>query len=194
MKGNVLIWSGIIIIIIALYLSRKPIIKLVKKLMNREEFIQAYAPVVKNAAKNTGLYPSLFMAQAILESSDTKGIPGNSGLAKNHNNFFGIKKFPNDGWQGKTVNKMTREVLNGKEKVISQTFKKYDSPEQSFIDRVAFLKRNSNYRKAGVFTAKNPFEQAQALQRAGYATDPNYAKILSNLIEKYNLTTLDHNG
>lgn len=194
MKKDYLIWGGLIVLIIALYLSRKPVIKLAKKIipMTRQDFIHTYTPVVRAASKGTGLFPSVFMAQAILESSDSKGVPGNSGLSKEHNNFFGIKKFLNDGHPSNmVVNKLTREVLNGKEKVISQPFRKYSKPEDSFFDRVKFLIKNKNYKKAGVFTATSPAAQAEALQRAGYATDPHYAKLLISLINKHNLTILD---
>jgi flagellum-specific peptidoglycan hydrolase FlgJ len=189
MKNEYLLSGGVAALFIVLYLTRNPIIKTIKKLMNRNQFIETYAPVVKAAAHGSGLFPSLFMAQAILESSDSKGVPGNSGLAKNHNNFFGIKA--DKSWKGKKAIMKTREVIKGKSVMVDAPFRKYDRPESSFMDRVLFLKNMSRYQKAGVFDAANPIEQAQALQRAGYATDPNYAKILQGLIDKYNLTTLD---
>jgi flagellum-specific peptidoglycan hydrolase FlgJ len=193
MNRNEILGYGAGAIIIILWFTRKPIIKTIKKLMNRSEFIETFAPVVKHVAKGTNLFPSLFMAQAILESSDSKGIPGNSGLAKNHNNFFGIKV--SKDWKGRKIIMKTREVLNGKSVMVDAPFRKYDTPEQSFSDRVKFLQDNKRYAKAGVFTAKTPYAQAEAFQKAGYATDPDYAKILQGLINKYSLYTLDdHTG
>ena len=59
--------------------------------MTRKEYVQKYRDVVLEAVKGTGLFPSLMMTQAILESSDKNGVPGNSSLARLYNNHFGIK-------------------------------------------------------------------------------------------------------
>ncbi|PZR20407.1 MAG: peptidoglycan hydrolase, partial [Azospira oryzae] len=58
-------------------------------------------------------------------------------------------------------------------------------------DRIEFLKKNQRYAKAGVFTAKSPEDQADALKLAKYATDPNYNTVLKNLISRLNLEDLD---
>ena len=150
----------------------------------RADYIKQFTLAVVNAAKGTGLFPSLFMAQAILESGN-----GQSSLAKKYNNHFGIKA--SKDWKGKVIDMKTREVFNGNEVFIKDGFRWYTNPLDSFKDRVDFLKKNQRYAKHGVFTAKSPEEQADALQRAGYATDPNYAKTLKMLIAKYNLKVLD---
>lgn len=155
--------------------------------MTRKEFIQKYSSYALEAAANTGLFPSLFMAQAILESSDSKGVPGASLLASKYNNFFGIKA--DKSWKGKVVNLKTREVINGADKVIVDGFRVYDNPLQSFNDRVAFLKQNPRYK--AVFAATTPEAQAAELKKAGYATDPNYATILQSIIKANDLLTLD---
>jgi flagellum-specific peptidoglycan hydrolase FlgJ len=157
--------------------------------MTRQEYIEKYKTIVIESVKGTGLFASLMMAQAILESSDKNGIPGNSTLAKLYNNHFGIKA--DKSWQGKKINLKTREVLDGNEVMIGDYFRVYDNPEQSFKDRIQFLKRNTRYSKAGVFVALSPKEQAQALKAAGYATDPNYPAILTALITRHNLSELD---
>lgn len=150
----------------------------------RAEYIQKYTQAVVNAAKGTGLFPSLFMAQAILESGN-----GQSSLARKYNNHFGIKA--SKGWKGKVVDMKTREVFNGQDVYIKDGFRWYNDPWDSFRDRVAFLKKNKTYANHGVFTAKTPEEQADALQRAGYATAPNYASVLKKMIRDYNLKALD---
>jgi flagellum-specific peptidoglycan hydrolase FlgJ len=150
----------------------------------RLNYIKQYTSAVINAAKGTGLFPSLFMAQAILESGN-----GQSTLAKKYNNHFGIKASKN--WKGKVIDMNTREVFDGKEVYIKDGFRWYNNPLDSFIDRVSFLKNNPRYTKHGVFTAQSPEAQADALQRAGYATAPNYAQTLKWLIQKYNLKSLD---
>jgi flagellum-specific peptidoglycan hydrolase FlgJ len=157
--------------------------------MTREEYIKKFGSVVLEVVKGTGLFPSLMMAQAILESSDKHGVPGNSTLARMHNNHFGIKA--DKSWLGPKVNLKTREVIDGSDVVIGDFFRVYEDVTQSFRDRVTFLKRHARYTKAGVFTAKSPEEQAEALQTAGYATDPKYASILKSLILKLNLHELD---
>lgn len=157
--------------------------------MNRHEFISTFAPTVKKYAKGTGLFPSLFMAQAILESSDNKGIPGNSSLAKKHFNYFGVKADKN--WPGQKAILKTREVINGKNIYVDAAFRKYSNPEQSFRDRVNFLLSNSRYKNAGVFNAQTPEQQATLLQKAKYATDPRYSEILIDLIDSLNLKALD---
>lgn len=183
-------WLGIAAVatIALIYVSRKAVIK-VKEYMTRAEFIKDFAHVVRVASKGTGLFPSVFMAQAILESSDSQGRPGMSGLTKAANNFFGIKADPK--WKGEYVTRKTREVIGGKETVVDAKFRKYNAPEDSFFDRVKFLMQNSRYTKGGVFTAKTPYMQAEALQKSGYATDPKYAELLVSLIKKYDLTKLD---
>ncbi|WP_349393110.1 glucosaminidase domain-containing protein, partial [Clostridium perfringens] len=51
---------------------------------------------------------------------------------------------------------------------------------------------NSRYEQAGVFKAKDYREQAEAILRAGYATDPNYANKLCSMIESYELNKYDN--
>jgi flagellum-specific peptidoglycan hydrolase FlgJ len=157
--------------------------------MTRKEYIQKYRDVVLEAVKGTGLFPSLMMAQAILESSDMKGVPGNSSLARLYNNHFGIKA--DKSWIGPKVNLKTREVFDGRDVMVGDFFRVYEDATQSFCDRIAFLKKNARYTKAGVFSAKTPEEQAEALQTAGYATDPKYAVILKSVIKKESLYELD---
>jgi len=150
----------------------------------RTDYIEKYKSAVIAAAKDTGLFPSLFMAQAILESGN-----GTSSLASKYNNHFGIKS--GKSWTGKVINLKTREVFDGKEVYIKDGFRWYDNYLDSFKDRVKFLQNNSRYARHGVFTATTPEAQADALQKAGYATAPNYANTLKMIISKYNLKSLD---
>lgn len=150
--------------------------------MTRQEYIKNFSEFVFNAASGTGLFPSVFMAQAILEANN-----GNSVLALKYKNHFGIKA--DKSWKGKVVNMKTREVLDGKNVVITDGFRVYDTIQESFNDRVKFLIQNKRYK--AVLEAKTPFFQAIELQKAGYATDPNYAYILQSLIKTNNLLELD---
>jgi len=162
--------------------------------IHRVNFVAKYGKEIALACKGTGLFPSLMMAQAILESSGTvkgESIPGASKLARVYNNFFGIKDQPGDEWKGDNINIPTREVIKGKEIMINDYFRTYPDPFACFMDRNRFLKKNPRYEKAGVFKAKTPQEQAEALKKAGYATDPDYVKLLMGIINTYNLKSLD---
>lgn len=131
-----------------------------------------------------GLFPSVLLAQGILESGN-----GNSSLAAKHNNHFGIKR--GVGWTGKVVSLNTKEVFDGRTVTIKDGFRVYDSAEQGFRDRNTFLKMNPRYQKAGVFDAPTPEEQAKRLKAAGYATDPHYAEKLIAIITSNHLHQFD---
>lgn len=147
-----------------------------------KQFIATFSSHAQQAAKVSGVPASITMAQAILESGS-----GNSGLARNANNFFGIKA---NGWDGKTVTMKTGEYRGGKNVTESASFRAYTSPTESFIDHANFLKKNSRYKK--IFTMTDPYKIADELQRAGYATDPNYANKLKQIIKTYDLTKYDN--
>lgn len=155
----------------------------------RDLFVDRWAPAVLEHTAGTPLSAALMMAQAIVESSDRYGNPGESTLARKYNNFFGIKA--DASWKGKKVNMQTGEVFNGQRVSIESAFRVYDRPEDSFRDRVRFLVDNPRYRKAGVFDAAGADDQARALQRAGYATAPNYAQTLISIMHSLQLHDLD---
>jgi flagellum-specific peptidoglycan hydrolase FlgJ len=111
----------------------------------------------------------LATAQAIQESR-LNGTP--STLATNANNLFGIKGKGSAG----SVTMMTHEYVNGKMVAVPQEFAAYKSPRDSMIAHKALM---SSSRYKGVGRADSVEDGAQALQDAGYATDPNYAKGLT---------------
>lgn len=151
--------------------------------LTREEYIKKFYPEVVRATFGTGIFPEVAIMQSALESGN-----GNSTLAKQYNNHFGIKA--DASWKGKSVNLNTREVFSGKSVYIKDRFRVYSSYEDSARDYVKFLKTHSRYTNAGVFKAKTPQEQIDAIKRAGYATDPNYASIIKNMISR-NIDLLD---
>ncbi|TXG81440.1 MAG: hypothetical protein E6R13_06195, partial [Spirochaetes bacterium] len=128
---------------------------------------------IRNAALQAGdPHPDIVAAQWALESGWGKKQSGKF-------NFFGIKAAK--GEKGTTVR--TREVYSGQNVMINAAFKDYASLEEGIADRVAFIKRNPRYTKAGYFSAKTPYDAAVALQKGGYATDPNYANLLCSIIK-----------
>ncbi|MEJ1242228.1 glucosaminidase domain-containing protein [Chryseolinea sp. T2] len=157
--------------------------------MTRIEYIMKYASLVIEVCKNTAFFPSVMMAQALLESSSKEGIPGASLLASKYNNHFGIKARIN--WKGRKVALSTEEFMNGAMIAVKAWFRVYENAYQSFADRLQVILRNPRYRNGGVFKASSANEQAQAIQRSGYATDPNYAAKLIAIIRKHKLEDLD---
>lgn len=152
----------------------------------REEFVKKYSPYVNTITQGTGLLTGTVMGQAILESSGNYNTGGQwrvggSKLSQEANNYFGIKADPS--WKGKVYNIKTREVVGGKDVYQKDDFRKYDSVQDSLQDHLNFLVSNPRYRKAGVFEAKTVAEQAAAIKRAGYATDPNYANTVSSVYD-----------
>jgi flagellum-specific peptidoglycan hydrolase FlgJ len=144
--------------------------------MTKEEFTKKYYNFANAASKGTGISPILILSQAFLESGGAK-----STLASKYNNFFGIKA--DSKWQGKFVTFKTREqTKEGKDYFVIAKFRAYNSPADSFIDHINFLKSNPRYKKAGLFDNPNNYAlQADSLQKAGYATDINYSKILKDV-------------
>ena len=158
--------------------------RIIAEYLNDEQFIATVAPAAQDTYKKDKIFPSVTLAQAMLESGE-----GTSSLTKQANNLFGIKAF---SWPGKTINMPTRENYNGKNVVIMGKFRAYNNWGESIEDHGNFLVSNSIYAKHGVFSATNYATQARALQSAGYATDPNYANELIGLIEEYGLNKYDN--
>lgn len=132
---------------------------------------------IYNAAVKAGEpHPEVVAAQWAIES-------GWGAKQSGKNNFFGIKA--TQGEKGSMVN--THEVINGQRVSMPDRFKDYESLEEGIADRVNFTQRNPRYRKAGYFEATSPAEAALSLQKAGYATDPNYAKNLISVIKSAGL-------
>lgn len=128
---------------------------------------------VMQAAANAGdPHPAVVAAQWAVES-------GWGAKESGKNNFFGIKARP--GQPG--TMRRTREVLNGRTVYINDRFADYNTLEEGIAARVAFTKQNKRYTNSGYFSARTPYEAAQALQRGGYATDPNYANSLAAIIK-----------
>lgn len=148
-------------------------------------FINKYAAAVRTVSKKYGLYGSVQLAQAALESSW-----GRSSLTTSALNFFGVK----GDYNGESVVVATKEYENGKWITIKAAFRKYPNATASFTDNAELLVNgpgfNSNY-YAGTWrkNAKTYVDAANALTGT-YATDPSYAAKLIQLIKTYNLHAL----
>lgn len=140
-----------------------------------EAYIARYKNIAIAEMNQYGIPASIKLAQALLESGN-----GNSRLARQANNHFGIKCTPT--WQGKTILKSDDRP--------DDCFRVYRSAEESFRDHSEFLLRK---RYAALFELDRDDYKgwARGLKRAGYATNPRYAELLINLIERYDLQQYD---
>jgi flagellum-specific peptidoglycan hydrolase FlgJ len=151
------------------------------ELLTRSEFIQAYWPDAVRATAGSGIFPEVLLVAAIVESQGQVNgtyYPGQSRLAKDAKNFFGIKGTGPAG----SVLMNTNEYINGQLVTVASNFRKYNTVLESFADYVRFLKDNPRYTTGGVFNASTPAEQFQALQASGYATNPSYASLLTSVL------------
>jgi flagellum-specific peptidoglycan hydrolase FlgJ len=141
---------------------------------DKEQFIADLYPAAAKVSQETGMSKELILAQAALETGwGEKVLPGT-------NNIFNIKASPD--WHGPTKTFLVPEFEHGKRVMVNAEFRVYGSVEESLNDRVKFLQENSRYAKSGLFdpdTKGNLEKEANALQKAGYATDPKYAEQLA---------------
>ena len=147
-------------------------------------FILNLVPIAQDNYNDYGIFPSVTIAQAIHESAW-----GKSDLSVKANNLFGVKA--DSSWKGQTIDMLTQEHINGSNITVMAKWRKYDSFEDSVKDHGKFLKENPRYEQSGVFKAKDYKEQAYAIRMAGYATDPQYASLICNIIESYSLNIYD---
>lgn len=152
--------------------------------MTRQDFIYKYSSDVIDATCGTNLFPSVKMAQMIIESADGNGVAGNGITFVQANNAFGIKE--GIGWSGPVKSFSTPNDANP-----VSVFRVYPSIKDSIVDHTYFLEKNSRYKNAGVFDAKTPEEQIKAIANAGYAESPTYASAIIKIINDYNLKDLD---
>ena len=140
-----------------------------------EEYIDQWKLVALDKMKAHGIPASITLAQGLLESRN-----GNSELAREANNHFGIK-CTNDWDGGKAWHDDDKK---------HECFRKYREAADSFEDHSRFLQRS---RYAELFTLRVTDYKgwARGLKKAGYATDPHYPQKLIDLIERYQLYKLD---
>ncbi len=131
------------------------------------------------ASQQSGVPHHLILAQAALESGwGQRQIRRENGEPSY--NLFGVKASGN--WKGPVTEITTTEYENGEAKKVKAKFRVYSSYLEALSDYVGLLTRNPRY--AAVTTAASAEQGAQALQDAGYATDPHYARKLTNMIQQ----------
>lgn len=152
----------------------------------KENFLKQIAPSAQKLQREYGVLASVSMAQAALESNF-----GTSQLSATYNNLFGVKT---DITDGNGVNLPTLEFIDGEMVERSERFKVYSSWEESMRAHAELIyygtSWNSEYYVA-VKNGKSYQEQADGLQSAGYATDPDYATKIVEMIETWQLYNYD---
>ncbi|MBT9513082.1 MAG: flagellar assembly peptidoglycan hydrolase FlgJ [Acidovorax sp.] len=146
----------------------------------RDGFVQHLSGTAERVAQESGIPASFMLGQAGHETgwgkSEIKNADGSNSF-----NLFGIKA--GKGWTGKVAEITTTEYINGKAQKVTAKFRAYDSYADSFRDYARLITDSPRYEKAQA-TAKSGSAVAYAaeLQKAGYATDPEYARKLSGAI------------
>lgn len=143
----------------------------------QQAFVDKMRPHAEQASRSTGIPAHLIMGQAALESGWGKREIMNAD-GSNSFNLFGIKA--NKGWNGKVAEVTTTEYHNGVASKQVERFRAYGSYTEAFQDYAKFLGDDPRY--AGVLEQSDAKAFAQALQKAGYATDPRYADKLAGVI------------
>lgn len=130
----------------------------------QNNFWEQMWPLAQQAGASTGISPELIFAQSALETG--------WGLHAPNNNYFGIK--------GPGGSQATKEFVNGQWVDTNASFRGYSSMADSVQGWVDFITGNPRYKN--VAGAGDASAQAQALQKAGYATDPSYAQKIGGIM------------
>ena len=143
-----------------------------------QDFVSALIEPAKQAEKSLGVPFQVVIAQAALETGWGKKIIVDKN-GESSNNLFNIKA--DKRWQGDHVTKDTLEFEQGTMVKKSAPFRVYSSVSESVNDYIKFLSNNPRY-EAALEKANDVEHFLQGIQKAGYATDPQYAeKILGTL-------------
>ncbi|MGV3596756.1 MAG: LysM peptidoglycan-binding domain-containing protein [Bacteroidota bacterium] len=148
------------------------------KKMTVQEYIDTYKELAVGEMERARIPASITLAQGILESAN-----GNSRLATEGNNHFGIKCKKN--WTGNTIYADDDEL--------HECFRAYATAKESYVDHSTFLIENARYAFLFDLEITDYKGWAKGLKQAGYATNPQYAEILIGLIERHELHKLDKN-
>ena len=145
-----------------------------------DAFVDKLASSAQAASAATGIPARFIIGQAALESGWGKSEIKKADGSTSHN-VFGIKATKE--WTGKTVSTLTTEYVNGKPQRVVEKFRAYDSYQEAMTDYASMLKGNPRY--AQVINSSHDVNGfANGMQRAGYATDPHYARKLMSIMQK----------
>jgi hypothetical protein len=143
--------------------------------ITREEYINRYKNIAISQMYHYGIPASIILAQGCLESGN-----GNSRLAREGNNHFGIKCHD---WEG--------DRIYHDDDALQECFRKYRTAEDSYYDHSEFLRTRPRYASLFLLERTDYASWARGLKQSGYATNPRYDELLVELIEKYSLHQYD---
>lgn len=153
-----------------------------------DQFLKKIADDAQEIGQKEGIYASVMMAQAILESGS-----GNSLLSSEPNhNLFGIK----GSYKGSSVTFNTLEQdSSGQSYQIRAQFRKYPSYKESLEDYADLIKNgltgNPDFYKPTWKSETKDYKEATKYLEGRYATDRQYSQKLNAIIEAYDLTKYD---
>jgi peptidoglycan hydrolase FlgJ len=163
-----------------LVVPQAPLTTAMREVANKtQQFIQRMLPHAQAASSGSGIPAKFMVGQAALESGWGKHeIKTSNG--ENSHNLFGIKA--DASWKGKVANSVTTEYVNGVKETRVEKFRAYDSYSDAFKDYAKLISQNPRYEQA-MNNTHDASAYAHALQRAGYATDPQYGKKLTQVLK-----------
>ncbi|AHN75930.1 flagellar biosynthesis protein FlgJ [Pandoraea pnomenusa] len=145
------------------------------------EFVDRMATAAQNASASSGIPARFMLSQAALESGWGKREIRRADGSTSYN-VFGIKAGKN--WNGPTVEVATTEYVNGQPRRVMAKFRAYHSYDEAFADYANLISKNPRYASV-VASANDAAGFATNLQRAGYATDPQYASKLIKIMKHF---------
>jgi flagellar protein FlgJ len=144
----------------------------------QQQFVSRLSGAAQQVAQEVGIPASYMLGQAGHETgwgrSEIKQADGSNSF-----NVFGIKA--GKGWKGKVAEITTTEYINGQAQKVKAKFRAYDSYQDAFRDYARLISDSPRYAKV-MDSLQSAQSFASGLQRAGYATDPQYASKLSRAI------------
>lgn len=161
--------------LVALILSVTHVSAQIKWNSAYQAYIDQYKDLAIEQMLKYNIPASITLSQGLLESG-----AGRSWLTKSSNNHFGIKCH---GWTG-------RRVFHDDDER-GECFRAYDNPRQSFEDHSRYLATQSRYARLFNYSRTDYKSWARGLKQCGYATNPQYASKLIQIIELYNLNQYD---
>jgi flagellar protein FlgJ len=121
----------------------------------------------------------VLIAQAALETGWGRSLPRNQ-YGESSLNLFGIKA--GGDWHGPRAVVTTLEFVDGVPERRREPFRMYKSVGEAFDDYVALLESRPRY--ADAIGERSAAGYAEALQRGGYATDPDYARKILDIVAR----------
>lgn len=148
-----------------------------------KQFIETIGPIIQEEAKERGYkVSSAIIAQACIESGYNTSL-----LSMKYHNYFGMKC--GGSWKGPSVNMATKEEYNSQLVSIRDNFRVYPDMISGVRGYFDFISTN---RYANLKTAETAEEYLKRIKADGYATSSTYVNTCMNVVNRYGLTSFDH--